>query len=158
MKKVTLRLTLDVTFESPDETPLNLQALTDNLHSIGDNPAIRDAFTEGTNAKVPYTCSAVNVDLSNVQRTKVGTSEHNAFVEALENVAEFVDGGSVRADYSGRGMYGAVCYGVKADNQGELAAEIGKHGLPQPKWDNMGLGVVAYWPGIEGAKNKEDGE
>ena len=154
MKKVTLRLTLDVTFESPDETPLNLQALTDNLHSIGDNPVIRDAFTDGTNAKVPYTCSTVNVDLSTIRKANVGTFEHILLVEAIVIAAGYATNGEVRTDYSGRGMFGRTCYAITADRSGELSAEIARQGLPTPEWDSMGLGVVAYWPGIEGAKEE----
>jgi hypothetical protein len=53
---------------------------------------------------------------------------------------------SLRADYSGRGMFGkttAAVVGSRADIT-EAIFYASKEELPSIKWDNMGLDMVAY--------------
>jgi hypothetical protein len=49
--------------------------------------------------------------------------------------------------YSGRGMHGGLCVSVRVHSNveaGELTSVVGF----RPTTDNMGKGVVAYWPAI----------
>ena len=74
-------------------------------------------------------------------------------IEALE------EGGWEVRSYSGRGMYGKRCVSVRDGQDGEKASawEIAKHlfseqydgefdRLPEPQQDQLGLGIVLYWP------------
>lgn len=55
-------------------------------------------------------------------------------------------GGKPRS-YSGRGMYGQHCVGVNMDY-------VGQYTLPKGfNLDNMGLGVIAYWPHVKWEPN-----
>jgi len=66
----------------------------------------------------------------------------------LEDIAEEVFG-EVRDDYSGRGMFGATCYGITVGNRGDAEDAIKmaqRKGLGKGLMDNMGLGTIAYWP------------
>jgi hypothetical protein len=50
--------------------------------------------------------------------------------------------------YSGREMYGAYCVGVDLTGTNELFS-LGQHlttGIPAPLKDDMGKGIIAYWP------------
>jgi len=67
---------------------------------------------------------------------------------------------NVRTEYSGRGMFGDTCLGVDLDYRkdfnlifSDVAREMseefaGALGL-RLTWDNMGLGWIAYFPGIK---------
>lgn len=83
---------------------------------------------------------------------------HAIVIAKLESIADSIDGGSLSRDYSGRSMYGETCYGVEGDNEAELLITIGRELgdlldiVGFPKLDNMGMGIIAYWPGIEGDK------
>jgi len=71
--------------------------------------------------------------------------------EALEDI-----GYDVRDDYSGRNMYGKECPGVEAGSEAEIftmfveLAEndpvMAKELAKSAKTDNMGLGLIVYWP------------
>lgn len=83
----------------------------------------------------------------------------------MKTLAEVLrdEGYSVIA-YSGRGMYGKECLGVKLDEGDSLfnlgfvmggAAETNvdlmdllSH-LPTPRTDSLGRGTVAYWPSLK---------
>lgn len=65
----------------------------------------------------------------------------------------------VRTDYSGRGMYGKVCVSFDLERAADLmslGAAILTEGGPdlldefrdRARTDSMGLGIVAYFPGI----------
>ena len=77
-------------------------------------------------------------------------------VEAIEEAADEVSG-SIREDYSGRGMYGKTCYGIVVDGSGteviEAAAALGVRGA---RTDNMGKGTIVYWPHVKGQAETED--
>jgi hypothetical protein len=72
----------------------------------------------------------------------MGTTDKCAVaVRALE------EAGYEAVSYSGRGMYGEKCVGVRvgsAIEAGELTAVVGH----RPTTDSMGMGVIAYWPAI----------
>ena len=60
-------------------------------------------------------------------------------------------------DYSGRGMYGRECLAITTPdtrfNLLELGISLGEQGVAYEeihglRWDNMGLGMVYYWPHI----------
>ena len=72
----------------------------------------------------------------------------------------------IRADYSGRGMYGDSCFGVVvasvsefvkfllivAEDDQELAWELASHA----KEDSMGYSTIYYFPGYQIASDDED--
>ena len=70
----------------------------------------------------------------------------------------------VRTDYSGRGMFGDECLGIDLDRRNDfnfIFRDISKEmsedftgavGL-RLTWDNMGLGWIAYFPGIKVSDN-----
>lgn len=80
-------------------------------------------------------------------------------IEVVQDVAEYLPtGGELRVDttYSGRGMYGDQCLSVIGDDDdlmgfwAELSAEYPEERatLGSPSKDNMGLGMVWYWPHV----------
>ncbi|SVC87678.1 uncharacterized protein METZ01_LOCUS340532 [marine metagenome] len=74
-------------------------------------------------------------------------------MDDLYNAAHTVDG-EIVTDYSGRGMFGAECVGIILNDDCALftfarlldddLAEL----LGNPRWDNMGLREIAYWPNV----------
>lgn len=78
-----------------------------------------------------------------------GTPEHAEIVQKIVEVASDT-GSDLRSDYSGRGMFGALCYGIDGQDEVEILMAVGAAGLPRPKIDSMGMGVIVYWPQIEG--------
>ena len=80
---------------------------------------------------------------------------------ALENMKEEGYDFDVR-DYSGRGMFGKTCLAITGDldpnevcfHLGQSEEMKGKH-LPASRLDNMGLGKVMYWPGVDYVEEKE---
>lgn len=78
-------------------------------------------------------------------------------IELIKELAEEEDGFRLYEDYSGRGMYGARCYGVSCDDPTECIELAAAKGLRGAKWDNLGKGYIVYWPNaslpeIEGEK------
>jgi hypothetical protein len=73
---------------------------------------------------------------------------------------------NVRTDYSGRGMFGDVCLGIDLDRRNDfnfIFSDVSKEmsedfagalGL-RLTWDNMGLGWIAYFPGIKVSADSE---
>jgi hypothetical protein len=56
-------------------------------------------------------------------------------------------GAEIYAGYSGRGMYGKQCWGVKCgDELYEVQAEAKNRGLGHGREDRLGLGWIVYWP------------
>ena len=62
---------------------------------------------------------------------------------------------NVRADYSGRSMYGAECFGIVHSSQTELlvlvaglaVAGVDLGFLRNARMDSMGLDMITYFPG-----------
>jgi hypothetical protein len=77
-------------------------------------------------------------------------------VAAIEKVADKVNGDVVK-DYSGRGMYGKICYGIDCDNANYCLEQAGAYGLFGAKVDSMGRGFIVYWEEIEGTAEEEEG-
>lgn len=65
-------------------------------------------------------------------------------------------GGSVYADYSGRGMYGRECMGIVHADANEVIAEAGAAGLKGAKTDSMGRKMIIYWPHVKAAEHTKD--
>ena len=59
-------------------------------------------------------------------------------------------GGKLRVDYSGRGMYGATCYGIVTDDPDACVEEAAARGIRGSKRDSMGRQAIVYWPHIAG--------
>lgn len=84
------------------------------------------------------------------------------FIEALQ------DAGYDPKSYSGRGMYGKCCVSV-SDNEStrNLVWDIAKElfnerwdgefdNIPEPRQDQLGLGIVLYWPEYEWPEDDDD--
>lgn len=72
-------------------------------------------------------------------------------IAALEQTAEAV-GGSVQREYSGRGMFGASCYGIACDSPTDCIEEAAARGVRGAKVDQLGKGFIVYWPGLSAAE------
>lgn len=68
-------------------------------------------------------------------------------IEALNEVADII-GGEIRTDYSGRGMYGARCYGIECDDPIRCVEQAAMNGIIGANYDQMGLQYIVYWPRI----------
>jgi hypothetical protein len=67
----------------------------------------------------------------------------NELISALE------EAGYEWRSYSGRGMCGEECVGVPLDGDSDLwklARDLAEIDVGQPTTDNMGRGLIAYWP------------
>ena len=82
-------------------------------------------------------------------------------IEALE------EGGWETRSYSGRNMYGKNCVSVHDGDEKVSAWEIAKHlfseeydgefdRVPEPQRDQLGLGIVLYWPRYEWPNESEN--
>jgi hypothetical protein len=90
---------------------------------------------------------------------------YNVALEHLEEAAldAGLDEGAIRADYSGRGMYGKSCFGLVYDNPGELihfALALVEIDEDAADWltgyissDSMGRSAIAYWRNVQVAEN-----
>jgi hypothetical protein len=61
---------------------------------------------------------------------------------------KLVEAGYCPQSYSGRGMFGKTCVSVALEAW-DLVYDLGKdvgEVAPRPKLDQLGMGVVAYWP------------
>ena len=81
-------------------------------------------------------------------------------VEALEDLG-YTD--QIRTTYSGRGVYGKHCVGIELDSVQQLwdlSRDLAVKGeeVPAPRTDNLGLGIIAYWPGLEASEPEEEEE
>jgi hypothetical protein len=83
--------------------------------------------------------------------------EYDTLVQIAESAG--IDEENVRTGYSGRGMYGDTCVGFDLDGQGQLSdltigmmdvlgADAAKKFARHLCTDGMGLGIIAYYPGI----------
>jgi hypothetical protein len=67
--------------------------------------------------------------------------------ERVEVLADTVHGTFV-SDYSGRGMSGKVCVGIKSDDPERILSLAVGAGLKGARTDNLGKSVIVYWPHI----------
>lgn len=76
-------------------------------------------------------------------------------IDTIRRLAETLDdhfgGVSEYRHYSGRAMFGKTCIGITVpwSLRDELVILARRRKLPNPCWDDMGRGAIAYWPGIE---------
>jgi hypothetical protein len=75
-------------------------------------------------------------------------------IEAVYETA-WVTSGRVVPDYSGRHMYGKLCYGV-VGNRDTIQNSAGHRGLPAGIVDDMGMDSIVYWPSIKGKSSEEE--
>jgi hypothetical protein len=82
--------------------------------------------------------------------------EVKKFIEALE------ESGYEPESYSGRGMYGKECVSISGDvSAWDVARALwfcnfdsDDLDIPEPKQDQLGLGIVLYWPSYEWPKEE----
>jgi hypothetical protein len=92
-----------------------------------------------------------------------------SLVEAVYDAGLEPDG-VIRNDYSGRGMYGERCFGLKVDSLSEAVEVMVSLALEDQDFsvkslassmclDNMGMGYICYFPGwTTDAEEAEDDE
>jgi hypothetical protein len=85
--------------------------------------------------------------------------EVKQFIEALEQ------SGFEPSAYSGRGMYGKQCVSINGDDVSawEVARclwynnfEEDDLNIPEPRQDQLGLGIVLYWPSYDWPKDRKE--
>lgn len=76
-------------------------------------------------------------------------------LEIIEDAIGYFDDAEMDS-YSGRGMFGRQCLGITFNSMGDafrfallLDDEDLTLMLSAPRFDNMGLGIVIYWPDVE---------
>lgn len=69
-------------------------------------------------------------------------------LEKIDEVADAVDG-TVQEDYFGRGMFGRSCVAVYCEDHVTCIEEAAQRGLTGASYDQMGKGMVVYWPRIQ---------
>ena len=77
-----------------------------------------------------------------------------AKLEEYQEIISCLDG-DLRTDYSGRGMYGKLCYGVVTSRPIAVIEEAASQGLRGAQMDSMGLETIVYWPRVEGEREIE---
>ena len=93
--------------------------------------------------------------------TKLTTTQ----IEDIQSLVSDIDGAELRS-YSGRNMYGKECLGIDMESMTDafrfaLSVEDSDliYKLSQPVFDNMGRGIIVYFPNVEapeGIDNDED--
>jgi len=68
-------------------------------------------------------------------------------IAAIRDTAKAVRG-EMRSDYSGRSMFGRLCYGIDCADDTECVVQAARRGLPKPSIDSLAHGYVVYWPTI----------
>lgn len=81
--------------------------------------------------------------------------------DAINDAGLGMDDVHVRHGYSGRGMYGDKCFGIDFETNADMIAFVAafsyracQKGEDIPEWlrdvrtDDMGRGIVAYWPRV----------
>lgn len=61
------------------------------------------------------------------------------------------DSRKLRTNYSGRGMFGATCWGIVCEDANDVICDVGLKGS---KTDSMGCSVIVYWPSVSGPLNE----
>jgi hypothetical protein len=91
--------------------------------------------------------------------TTTTTTTINITADDLEDeLIGLLDEVDVRTDYSGRGMYGATCFGLVVDKTdllvglalGQVLEGLGEDAfevLSNARTDNMGYDTIIYFPG-----------
>jgi len=91
------------------------------------------------------------------------TLNRSQVVDALYDAG--LDEDALRADYSGRGMYGERCFGIVGSESDMLRFVLalshrledrGEEWLPNVCSDNMGLSIIWYWPTVQVPEEDEE--
>jgi hypothetical protein len=83
----------------------------------------------------------------------------------LEDAVGYFDNAEI-ISYSGRGMYGRQCLGITFDSMKDafdFALCVGEENdlslaLSRPTFDDMGLGIVVYWPRVEAPEGLDESD
>lgn len=99
--------------------------------------------------------------------TKIKTDDPQATIKTvLQSAADNCDG-SVYSDYSGRCMYGKICWGIVASDPATIMREIvlamfeqgvDAATLPRHKIDSMGKDCILYFEDIAGDESTDEDE
>jgi hypothetical protein len=75
-----------------------------------------------------------------------------AIHKTVEDLSDEGCDAQVRTGYSGRAMFGRTCYGItsRERNDKQVIELAARNGLRGARVDSMGLGVIVYWPSIDG--------
>lgn len=76
------------------------------------------------------------------------TEEQEDTLEIIEQVALDI-GGTVKYNYSGRGMFGKKCVGIICSNVVECVELAAQKGVLGASTDNMGLDYIVYWEKVQ---------
>jgi len=97
------------------------------------------------------------------------TAEATLTGDQVNELVTYFDEDDIRTDYSGRGMWGDECLAYTGDDVFSFAARLAVlidtgdvdgcdadgidvlaaiDALPRPRIDDMGTGIVYYWPSI----------
>ena len=74
-------------------------------------------------------------------------------IQAVKDTAQAI-GSEVIPDYSGRGMFGATCYGIDCNDATACIEEAAIHGLKNARTDSLGKGYVVYWEQVRDVPGK----
>ena len=69
-------------------------------------------------------------------------------IDVVSKIAEKVEG-SVREDYSGRGMFGEHCLGIVCSDGNRCLEIAGSKGIIRGRLDSMGTSTIVYWPHLK---------
>jgi hypothetical protein len=85
-------------------------------------------------------------------------------VEEIQNLVSDIDDAVLRS-YSGRNMYGKQCLGIDMESMTDafrfaLSVQDSDliYRLSQPVFDNMGRGIIVYFPNVEAPEGIDDDE
>jgi hypothetical protein len=78
------------------------------------------------------------------------TMERKEQIAAIQETADEVCG-TVRENYSGRGMFGKTCYGIVCPSASECVEAAVSRGIRGAVSDSMGKNFIVYWPKITGS-------
>lgn len=87
-----------------------------------------------------------------------------AQVEDIQSLVSNLDNAEVRS-YSGRSMYGKQCLGIDMESMSDafrfalmVEDEDLTVALSNPCFDNMGMGIIVYFPNVEAPEGIDDDE
>src|SRR3569832_1053307 len=77
---------------------------------------------------------------------RICDADSSTIVAILERITHRTnEDSSVYKGYSGKGMFGAECYGIRCQNPLEVVEIAASMGLRGASMDSLGLGSVVYW-------------
>jgi hypothetical protein len=98
-----------------------------------------------------------------LMQSKHGISVPRSLIEDCADYAGLDPEVAIRDDYSGRGMYHATCLGIVYDRLGDLLGFVAGliandedhlEWISRVRQDNMGMSMIAYWPGVSIAEDE----